>query len=147
MPIIACKLPTGLSIQHKGKTLVLKGGNSGEKLQNVSENGDPTDNAFRASGFGLTEISDSDAELFADWSNAVTYKDGKAANGKLDHPFKPLENGSILGPFKTIDEARKEVVAVSDGVTTGFEGLDPSKEKVEDAKDDDGNSVSPRKTK
>lgn len=131
MPFIACKLPAGLAIHHKGKVLVLVGANIGEDLENVSKNGRPSDNARRAYGYGLTEVSADSAAIFTDWANAVTYTDGLAASGKLPEPFVPLENGSILGPFKTIDEARKEVASLASSVTTGYEGLDPAKEGVE----------------
>lgn len=137
MPVLACKLPAGLQITHNGRTLVLAGANIGEDLENVSRNGRPNDNGRRAHGFGLTEISAEDAEAFTDWANQVTYKNGKPADGKLSEPFPVLENGSILGPFKSIDEARKEVASIASSISTGFEGLDAEKEGVEENKDAD----------
>lgn len=128
MPFIACKLPAGLQIEHNGKTLVLVGANIGEDLENVSRNGRPNDNDRRVSGYGLTEVSNEQAAFFEEWAAAVTYKTG--TKEKLDHPFLALENGSIIGPFKTVDDARKEARGVSDLTTTGFEGLD----EVEEAK-------------
>lgn len=125
MPFIACKLPSGLVIDHEGKSLTLVGGNIGEDLGNVSRNGSPNDNSRRESGFGLTEISAEQATWFEAWAKAVTTdKDG----AKLTHPFLPLENGTIAGPFKNIDEARKECRLLSGSVPTGFEGLDEEEE-------------------
>lgn len=131
MPFIACKLPAGLQITHNGETIVLLGANIGENLGLVSANGSPLDHLNRASGYGLTEINDRQAEAFADWSDVVTYKDGVKANGKLADPFPALENGSILGPFKSKADAQKEASAMASMTISGFEGLDPSKEGVE----------------
>lgn len=128
MPVIACKLPHGLTIQHNGEAITLVGANIGEDLEHVSRNGSPNDNAGRVHGFGLTTINDRQVAAFTDWSNIVTYTNGKPADGKLSDPFVALENGSILGPFKTMDDARKECAAVAGVVSTGFEGLDPNKE-------------------
>ena len=130
--IVACKLPNGLQIDHNGETLVLVGANIGEDLEAVSRNGSPADNPSRSHGYGLTTLNDKQAEAFADWANKVTYKGGKADGGKLDNPFPALENGSILGPFKSMDEARKETASMATSVTTGYEGLDPVAEGVED---------------
>lgn len=140
MPVIACKLPHGLLVRHNGQRITLVGGNIGEDLENVSRNGNPNDNAVRAHGYGLTTVSPAEAETFAAWSNAAVYKNGNPADGKLAEPFPALDNGSILGPFKTIDEARKECAAMAGVVVTGFEGLDPAKEgtgKVKIEKDAD----------
>lgn len=128
MPFIACKLPSGLKIDDNGKSLVLVGSNIGEDAEHVSRNGSPGDNENRVSGYGLTEVSDQDAEFFEKWAAAVTYVDGQKTKGKLQHPFPALDNGSILGPFKTKDEARKECKALADQVATGFEGLDEEEE-------------------
>lgn len=132
MPVIACKLPAGLTIRHHGASLTLVGANIGEDIENVSRNGSPNDNARRSHGFGLTEVTDSDAKLFADWANSVTYKNGKVADGKLAQPFVALENGSILGPFGSFEEARKECGDIASAIKTGFEGLEPEKEGIED---------------
>lgn len=135
MPVIACKLPNGLQIQHEGKTLVLHGANIGERLANVSPNGDLDDGTLRSGGFGLTEVKDSEAELFSAWAKAVTYKEDGTT--KLNEPFPALENGSILGPFKSMDEARRECSTLASSVETGFEGLDPEAEGVESSDDED----------
>lgn len=128
MPVIACKLPHGLDIRHKGLSLKLRGANSGENLAMPSANGMATDNAFRSAGFGLTEVNGSALELFTDWQNAGLYTGGQKTNGKLAEPFAALVNGSIMGPFKTIDEARLEVLGISDAIVTGAEGLDAEEE-------------------
>lgn len=128
MPVFACKLPNGLDIRHQGKSIILVGANIGEDLEAVSKNGLPSDNSARSHGYGLTTLSDEDAAVVNDWMNQVTYKDGKKANGKLAEPFLPVENGSILGPFGSIDEARKETATLASSITTGFEGLDAEKE-------------------
>lgn len=135
MAFIACKLPHGLTICHGLARIVLLGSNVGEDLENVSRNGLPNDNARRVAGFGITELDSAKVEVFEKWAAAVTYKEGDKAKGKLDDPFPALENGSILGPFKTLDEARKECASLSGQIVTGTEGLDPEKEKVETDKD------------
>lgn len=145
MPFVACKLPNGLEISHEGKTIVLHGANIGEDLENVSRNGAPTDNALRSYGYGFTELSDANAQTFQNWCDFVTYKGGDKANGKLADPFLALENGSILGPFKTKDEAVKEVTALHAAVRTGMEGLEPAAEGIEDAETDEGQPT--RKTR
>lgn len=132
MAVVACKLPAGLSIRHAGAVLTLAGSNIGEDLENVSRNGRQTDNARRVHGFGLTELNDADADVFTDWANKATYQNGSPSDGKLSAPFPALENGSILGPFKTLDEARRECAAMAGVIATGFEGLDPEKEGVEE---------------
>lgn len=129
--VIACKLPAGLQIDHNGQMIVLVGANIGEDIENVSRNGSPSDNASRTHGYGLTTLNEAQTEAFNDWVNQVTYKDGKPASGKLAAPFAALENGSILGPFKNIEEARKECASIASAVTTGFEGLDAEAEGVE----------------
>lgn len=128
MPFIACKLPAGLQIEHEGKTLVLVGGNIGEDLENVSRNGSPNDNENRVAGYGLTEVNVEQEATFVSWVNAVTYNDGKKENGKLTHPFAALENHSIVGPFKSKEDAKKECRALAGMVPTGFEGLDEKEE-------------------
>lgn len=143
MSVIACKLPAGLQIVHGGQTIVLVGANIGEDLENVSRNGLPADNMSRAHGYGLTTLTDAQTEAFTDWVNQVTYKDGKPGGGKLAEPFAALENGSILGPFKTVEEARKEVASLSSAVSTGFEGLDAEAEGVEQDEEAD-KSTKPR---
>lgn len=128
MPFVACKLPSGLVIDHNGQSITLVGGNIGEDLGNVSRNGSPNDNARREAGYGISELNGHQTAAFEDWKNAVTYVDGKEAAGKLTHPFAAFENHSIVGPFKTLDEARKEVRTLSVMVPTGFEGLDEEAE-------------------
>lgn len=145
MPVIACKLPAGLTIRHKGAKLTLAGSNIGEDLENVSRNGRPGDNPRRAHGYGLTEVSEDDAKVFAEWSDAVTFKNGVRSDGKLAEPFPALENGSILGPFKTIDEARKECASLATAVSTGFEGLDPEKEGTKDVEITDAEGKTSRR--
>lgn len=136
--VIACKLPNGLVVRHAGEEITLKGANIGENLRNPSENGNPNDNRDRAYGYGLTELSDKQGEVFADWAKVVTFKNGNPTDGKLAEPYPALENGSILGPFKSKDEAIKEVTTLASSVSTGFEGLDPTAEKdIEKASEDD----------
>lgn len=125
MPIIACKLPHGLKIEHDGAEITLLGANIGENLQLISPNGAPLDNSRRVNGYGLTEITEAQAETFRQWSDAMTYNNGQKADGKLFRPFPALDNGSILGPFKTIADAQRETASVGGIVVTGFEGVDP----------------------
>jgi hypothetical protein len=136
--VIACKLPNGLVIRHAGQEITLKGANIGENLRNPSENGNPNDNKDRAYGYGLTELSDKQAEVFADWAKAVTFRNGDPAAGKLAEPYPALESGAIMGPFKSRDEAIKELTTLAGSVSTGFEGLDPTNEKdIEQASEDE----------
>lgn len=128
MSVVACKLPAGLEVTHNGQTIVLVGSNIGEDLENVSRNGRPNDNERRVAGYGLTELDTAKTAAFEDWVNVVSYTNGKKEDGKLAHPFAALENGSIIGPFKTIDDARKECKLLSSSIETGFEGLDEEEE-------------------
>lgn len=131
MPFYACKLPHGLEVEHNGQTIVLHGANIGEEIDNPSKNGDPRENRMRVYGFGLTELNAKQAEAFDAWKTEVTTKDGKPLrNGG----FPAFENGLILGPFKTRDEAEKECASVSSIVTTGFEGVDPEEDEKSDKK-------------
>lgn len=128
MSFIACKLPSGLVIDHNGQHITLVGGNIGEDLGNVSRNGQPNDNEGRTAGYGITELNNAQSAAFEDWKNQVTYTNGREADGKLAQPFAAFENHSIVGPFKSRDEARKEARALSGMVPTGFEGLDEEEE-------------------
>ena len=124
MAFYASKLPHGLKIEHDGQTVILNGANIGEDLANPSNNGSPREHRRRLYGYGLTELPTAKAEAFEAWKLSVTTKDGqKVANG-----FAALENGAILGPFRSIADAEKEIAAMSGIVTTGFEGVDPVKE-------------------
>lgn len=129
MPVIACKLPHGLDIRHEGKRLVLLGANIGEDLEQPSRNGSPADNTNRAFGYGLTTITADQAEFFTRWSNAAQFIGGDPAKGKVEDAFPALSNGAIEGPFKDKTEAIREIGAMVGVVVTGFEGLDPEKEK------------------
>lgn len=122
MPFVACKLPAGLTIQPlSGEPINLRGPNdSGSSV--LAPNGITFDTEDRAAGYGLTQLTDDQAARFVAWSDSVTTKDGKP----VAQPFLPLDNGSILGPFKSKDEARKEAQAVHAMVSTGFEGIDPA---------------------
>lgn len=134
--VVACKLPHGLQFTHNGRTVVLRGANSGETLEMPSRNGSPNDNATRTEAYGLTTLSDEDSKAFVEWQKAVTLDEG---GKKLTEPFVAFENGAIQGPFKSIDDARKEAGAISGAVSTGFEGLDADKEaaKADGVKPDD----------
>lgn len=124
MPFIACKLPHGLSVRHEGKTLDLNGPNEGSDPLDPMKNGAQVDSGIASAGYGLTQVTDDQVALFNSWKKAMLFaSDGKT---KLNEPFVALENGSIMGPFGSIDEARAECQAMSDMVRTGFEGIDPA---------------------
>lgn len=95
---VACKLPQGLTIEHKGVTVTLKGANS-------------SGNRF---GFGITEGVD--ADWFADWATT----DGK--------DFPAVKNGSLFamtgGRAKT--EAAANERRADAQVQTGLEPIDPT---------------------
>lgn len=128
MPFYACKLPHGLRVEANGKFVTLRGANTGTRLDLVDPNGIPVDNANRYHGYGITEISDDGVKTFTAWADSVTYNGGVKENGKVENPFPALENGSILGPFKTREDAQKEIRDVEGIVVTGFEGIDTEKE-------------------
>lgn len=127
MPLfIACKLPHGLEITHNGRTIVLRGQNVGFDPDNPSPLGKMRGDA---NGFGITELKDpADADAFQAWCNAVTYRDGDKAKGKLPEPFAALENGSIQ-TFKSRNDAEAETNMLGDAVQSGFEGIDPATDK------------------
>lgn len=124
MSFYACKLPSGLKVEHGGQTVILHGANIGEELDNPSKNGSPRENRQRVYGFGLTELSDSQTEAFEAWRREVTTHNGE----KIKGGFVAFDNGSILGPFKSRADAEKECAAVSSIVQTGTEGVDPEVE-------------------
>jgi len=125
MTFYACKLPHGLRVDYQGTTIILAGANIGEELDNPSKNGSPRENRQRVYGFGLTEVSDTQTEAFEKWRTEVTTFKGE----KLKDGFPAFDNGSILGPFKSRNDAEKECASVSSIVTTGFEGVDPEVEE------------------
>lgn len=126
MSFYACKLPHGLEVESNGQTIVLHGANIGEEVDNPSKNGTPRENRMRVYGFGLTELNERQTAAFEAWKKEVTTHEGKPLR---DGGFPAFENGLILGPFKSRDEAEKECAAVSSIVTSGFEGVDPEEEK------------------
>jgi len=96
---VACKLPQGIKIRHKGKEVVLVGANA-------------SGNRF---GFGITKNVDGD--WFNDWKTT----DGKA--------FPAVVNGSIFaiaGTTEKAQDAAKERQRDTK-VQTGLEPLDPDK--------------------
>lgn len=95
---VACKLPQGLTVSHKGKTVTLKGAtHSGNRF-----------------GFGITE--DVDADWFADWMKT----DAK--------DFPAVKNGSIfiMPDAARAEDAGKERRGDAE-VQSGAEPLDPEK--------------------
>ncbi len=97
---VACKLPQGLTIAHKGKTLTLNGANA-------------SGNRF---GFGMTKGVD--AEWFNDW----TKTDGK--------DFPAVKNGSIFAMDGDNVEKAKDAATerrADAEVQTGLEPIDPNK--------------------
>lgn len=125
---VICKLPHGLSIAHNGQTINLNGANEGYDPTFLAPNGRNNDGEKRVGGFGITELNGDQAAAFEDWSNQVTYKEGKKEKGKLTEPNLALENGMIV-PFKSEADARKEAKNLSSAITTGTEGIDPTNDK------------------
>lgn len=122
---VICKLPHGLTIRHAGETINLNGANEGYDPTFLAPNGRANDGEKRTGGFGITELNPKQAAAFEDWSNQVTYKDGKKESGKLLEPNLALENGMIMS-FKSEADARKEAKSLSSAITTGTEGIDPA---------------------
>lgn len=125
---IACKLPHGLMIRHKGQEINLNGPNEGYDPTFLAPNGRINDGEKRSGGFGLTELTGDKAAAFEDWANSVTYVEGNKDKGQLPEPFMALENGQILS-FKDEKSARAETKTMSDAITTGTEGIDPETDK------------------
>lgn len=122
MTIVAVKLPHGLQVTTAGRVINLNGPNEGYDPDNLPKNGALRDDAAVSAGYGLTELKGDDDKAFARWVNDVTFKDGDKTKGKLDEPFKALENGSIM-TFASMSDARAELKSISESVVTGFEGL------------------------
>lgn len=122
--VVAVKLPHGLTITHNARTINLNGQNIDSNPIAPLINGATYDiDAKRSGGFGLTELTDAkDEEAFKAWVKAVTYTDDGTT--KLESPFAPLENGSIM-VYPNMKAAMAESKTLSDAITTGFEGIDP----------------------
>jgi hypothetical protein len=126
MPVIACKLPHGLSVTHNGRTLNINGTNADADPLVPGFNGVAADSPSTIAGYGLTTLSDDDMGVFEDWRLHALYKqrDGKPIRdaGLLEEPFLPLTNDTILS-FKDDATARREL-RVKAGTVTGFDGID-----------------------
>lgn len=119
--VVACSLPSGLAVDHGGKTIVLNGANVSTNLEMLPANGSQGDTELRAAGYGLTFLSDADAETFLAWVASVT----KAPDGSdLREPFAPIATGAVKWN-KTEKEARTEA---KNSPGTGIPGIDPAKE-------------------
>jgi hypothetical protein len=132
MPIIACKLPHGLTIKHQGHTINLNGTNADFNPLAPSANGAIGESPNLSAGFGLTTLSDEQAAVFEDYRKKAIYVDGQESKGKLEEAFQPFVNGSIE-LFKSMTDARKETVAITSDVNSGFDGLDGDAEIKEAA--------------
>ena len=97
MATVACKLPNGLTIDHKDETLTLNGAHDqGAK-----------------NGYGLTELDDGQALWFKDWLTG----DGRE--------FPAVERKLIfraVSSARASDQAGEQR-----GEKSGLEGLDPNK--------------------
>lgn len=128
MSFVICKLPHGLSVRHNGQIINLNGANEGYDPTFLAPNGRATDGERKTGGFGITELKGEQEAAFDDWCNAVTYKEGDKAKGKLLEPNAAIENGLIVS-FKSESDARKEAKNLSGVVETGTEGIDPATDK------------------
>jgi len=111
---VASNLPHALTVEHKGRTIVLNGANVGHDPENLPKNGFAPDTEFRAHGYGLTEVSGEDEAALKDWI---------AISGKGDGPVK---NGSIIIAGTKAD-AKKEAKD-HDTAKTAAKGIDPEKD-------------------
>lgn len=111
---VACNLPAGLIVKHKGRTITLNGGHTGLDPENLPKNGAAPDTASRVSGYGITEVAGEDAEALKDWM-AVSAK-GRG----------PVRSGAIVAADKR-DDVTKEARA-NEGAAAGFKAVDPSKD-------------------
>lgn len=126
-----------------GKSITLLGANIGENLQMPSLNGQPADGMARRYGYGITELSAQQADLYEKFRLMSCFVDGDEKKGKLNFPFLAFENGALLGPFATRSDLEKEVASLVGIVTTGFEGVDPDAQP--DVKTSDDAPTKPKK--
>lgn len=122
--IVGCKLPHGHTIEHKGETIALNGGNIGYDPMNPFRQGAAPDSLLRASGAGLTKLDGKQAEAFKDWYDL--HKDGG-----------PIASGAIY--IAPSDEGARKEAKSREKVKTGVDALDPDKDLpkgVETAKED-----------
>jgi hypothetical protein len=126
MPVIACKLPHGLSITHNGRMLNLNGANADADPMAPAPNGAALESTTMVAGYGLTTLSDDEMAVFEDWRlNALYKRSGDKPSkeaGLLEEPFLPLTNDTILS-FKDDATARRELRTKA-GTATGFDGID-----------------------
>lgn len=119
--VVACSLPSSFTFDHGGRTIVLNGANVSTNMDVLPANGASNDTELRAAGYGLTFLTDGEAELFLAWADSVT----KGVDGKyLVEPFAPIATGAIKWN-KTEKEARTEA---KNSPGTGIPGIDPEKE-------------------
>lgn len=118
--VVACSLPSGLAIDHGGKTVSLNGAHVGIDPEMLPKNGMINDTELRGSGFGLTTLSDAQADTFLAWVDTVTMRDGQP----LQEPFAPIATGAIIWA-KSEKDARAEA---KNKPGTGIPGIDPEKE-------------------
>lgn len=111
---VACNLPAGLTIRHKGQTIRLVGGHTGLDPDNLPKHGSAPDTASRASGYGITEVTGDAAEALKDWM-AISAK-GKG----------PVRSGAIIAADKRDDVAKE--ARSNEGSAAGFKPVDPAKD-------------------
>ena len=99
---VACKLPNGINIDHKGKTVYVPGGRVA-----LDENGNPISDRGTPGGYGIA--FGVDAEWWDDWM-ATTGKD-----------WPPVINGVVFALPSASDT--ESVARSQKDVTTGVEGV------------------------
>lgn len=111
---VASNLPHALTVEHKGRTIVINGANVGFDPENLHKNGLMPDTEFRAHGYGLTEVTGEDEAALKDWMEISRKGPG------------PVQNGSIIVTGNKAD-AKKEAKD-ADTAKTAAKGIDPDKD-------------------
>lgn len=114
---VACKLPSGHIIDHKGQRIELRGTHTGINNLTLPENGNAPDDQFRVSGYGITELSGDQADAMADWIKQTESHEGPVQAGLI---FMAKSDGDLRS------EARKRAEGV------GINGINPDTDLPED---------------
>lgn len=114
---VACKLPSGHIIDHKGQRISLRGTNTGVNNLALPTNGAIEDGKFRSFGYGITEIDGDQADAMADWIKQTENHEG------------PVQAGLIF-VAKSESDLRGEAQKRSE--RAGLNGIDPNADLPEE---------------
>jgi len=110
---VACKVPFGLLVRHKGHEIMINGPHAGLNPETLPPNGAAPDDFNRYLGWGLTELEGEPADVLLDYIDIASKGDG------------PFSSGAVV----VVDSRGDALAAVKDheSVVSGFEGQDPDK--------------------